>query len=72
VPVKPGEATEYMIEIIPTCNYFKQGHRLRVELSSSDLATDLIYTHEALSLPGKRTAHTGKGGSRLLTPFIPR
>jgi uncharacterized protein len=71
-PVAPGEATEYPIEIIPTCNLFAEGHRLRLELSSCDPATDLIYSHEPMPRVVTNTVHTGQGGSRLLTPFIPR
>ncbi|MBT3820631.1 MAG: CocE/NonD family hydrolase, partial [Nitrospinaceae bacterium] len=71
-PVSPGEATEYVIEIIPTCNLFLEGHRLRVEISSCDPDTDLIYTHEPLPRVVTNTVHTGQGGSYLLAPHIPR
>lgn len=71
-PVPPGEAAEYLIEIIPTSNLFKEGHRLRLELSTSDPASDLIYTHEPLWHGVTNTVHMGRGGSRLLAPFIPR
>ena len=71
-PVPPGEAVEYVIEIIPACNLFLEGHRLRVEISSCDPDTDLIYTHEPLPRIVTNTVHTGEGGSYLLAPFIPR
>ena len=71
-PVSPGEATEYVIEIIPTCNLFLEGHRLRAEISSCDPDTDLIYTHEPLPRVVTNTVHTGQGGSYLLAPHIPR
>jgi predicted acyl esterase len=71
-PVAPGDATEYAIEIIPTANLFGEGHRLRLELSSCDPATDLIYSHEPIPRVVTNTVYTGQGGSRLLTPFIPR
>ena len=72
VPVTPGEAVEYGIEIVSTCNVFGEGHRLRLELSSSDPATDLIYVHDNLPHVATHTVLTGASGSRLLTPFIPR
>ncbi|MEK6710304.1 MAG: CocE/NonD family hydrolase [Nitrospinota bacterium] len=71
-PLTPGEAAEYLIEIIPTSNCFREGHRMRLELSASDPATDLIYTHEPFWQAVTHTIHLGRGGSRLLTPFIPR
>lgn len=71
-PVPAGEAVEYAVEIIPTCNLFREGHRLRLELSSCDPDTDIIYTHEAMPRVVTNTVHTGKGGSYLLAPFIPR
>jgi putative CocE/NonD family hydrolase len=33
---RPGEAYEYVIELGPTSNLFKAGHRIRVEISSSN------------------------------------
>lgn len=71
-PIVPGEPVEYAIEIIPTSNLFREGHRLRLEVSSSDPATDLIYSHEALPRMTTNTVYSGVGGSRLLTPLIPQ
>jgi predicted acyl esterase len=70
--VPPGEATRYEIEIVPTCNLFAPGHRLRLELASCDPVTDLIYTHEPIPRVVTNTVHTGAGGSSLLVPFVPR
>jgi len=71
-PIRPGEAYDYEIEIIPTCNVFQPGHRLRLELASCDPVTNLIYTHEPMPRVVTNTVHTGSAGSRLLVPFIPR
>ena len=71
-PIRPGEAYEYDIEIIPTCNLFKAGHRLRIEIASCDPVTNLIYTHEPMPRVVTNTIQTGQGGSRLLVPFVPR
>jgi len=32
----PGEATEVEIEPFPTANLFKRGHRIRIDISSSN------------------------------------
>ena len=34
--MKPGEIYEFMIEPFPTANVFKKGHRIRLDLSSSN------------------------------------
>lgn len=71
-PVIPGDAVEYEIEVIPTSNLFDRGHRLRLELSSSDPATDLIYSHEHQPRVTTNTVYMGAGASRLRVPVIPR
>jgi putative CocE/NonD family hydrolase len=38
-PVVPGEVTEYAIELLPTANLFRAGHRICVEISSMDVPT---------------------------------
>jgi len=32
----PGEIYEFQIDMLPTCNRFLPGHRIRVDISSSD------------------------------------
>ena len=34
--IKPGQVYEYTIQVWPTSNLFKAGHRIRVEISSSN------------------------------------
>jgi putative CocE/NonD family hydrolase len=34
--IKPGKVYEYSINLSGTCNIFKAGHRIRVEISSSN------------------------------------
>ena len=31
----PGQVVELMVELYPTCNVFKKGHRLRLDIASS-------------------------------------
>jgi hypothetical protein len=35
-PITPGKVYEYAIELLPTSNLFREGHRIRVDVSSSD------------------------------------
>jgi len=35
-PIEPGQPAEYRIEVWPTSNLFKKGHRIRLEISSSN------------------------------------
>lgn len=36
VAIKEGELYQYTIELWPTCNIFKKGHRVRISISASD------------------------------------
>jgi uncharacterized protein len=38
-PITPGEVTRYEIEVWPTSNLFERGHRIRLEVSSSNFPT---------------------------------
>tara|TARA_A100001037_G_scaffold303487_1_gene337661 strand:- start:42178 stop:43803 length:1626 start_codon:yes stop_codon:yes gene_type:complete len=70
--INPGEVYEYEIEIVSTCNLFLEGHSLKLEISSCDPVTNLIYTHDPIPRPVTNTILTGKEQSRLIVPFIPR
>ncbi|HQO40012.1 MAG TPA: CocE/NonD family hydrolase, partial [Spirochaetota bacterium] len=35
-PINEGELYQYTVELWPTCNVFKKGHRVRVSISASD------------------------------------
>lgn len=37
--IRPGEVYRYVIEVGVTCNLFRKGHRIRVEVSSSNFPT---------------------------------
>ena len=50
-PVVPGEVTEYAIEILPTANLFRAGHRICVEVSSMDAPTGVGGATNAEYLP---------------------
>jgi predicted acyl esterase len=71
--VPANEPVEYEIEIIPTSNVFLPGHRIRLEISSTEnLASDFMWHSRVTPHPGTHEVHTGSGGSSLLIPWIPR
>jgi uncharacterized protein len=71
----PGEVYEFAIEIWPTCNVFKPGHRMRLEIANSD---SIVATngrpHVTLRNRVTNTIYEGgrSKGSRLVVPVIPR
>jgi uncharacterized protein len=82
-PIEPGAWTPYEIEVWPTANEFRPGHRLRVQLASNDTPN---HTPGAFTLdrddpsrfefrphePGLNTVrYGGKDGSSLLLPVMP-
>ena len=71
-PLIPNQAYEFAIEIWPTSNLFKAGHRLRLELSNCDDQTDFRRRHEPLLTPAKNRVLEGRHyPSRLLVPVVP-
>jgi hypothetical protein len=78
-PVKPGEIIEYEIEVRPTSNVFKAGHRIQLEICSLELPAAVVITEK-----GPMTSHLAcsrtvmhkiyrneKYQSYLLLPVIP-
>lgn len=73
IPLVPGREERMPVEIIPACTVFKPGHRLRLEIASSEnLVDNPFWDHRALALPATNTVLEGKAGSRLVLPIIPR
>jgi predicted acyl esterase len=73
-PLESGAVYELPIEIWPICNVFKQGHRIRLEISNSDsVAASNGRPHVTLRHKGTNTVYEGgKKPSRLVVPVIPR
>ncbi|MFQ5878554.1 MAG: CocE/NonD family hydrolase [Dehalococcoidia bacterium] len=72
-PLVPKQPYELAIEIWPTANVFKAGHRLRLEIASCDEVARGFGYHRTLSLPATNTVLEGQScPSRLLLPVIPR
>ncbi len=78
-PIEPGKIYEYAISLWATSNVFKAGHRIRVEVSSSDfpryarnLNTGNRSGMSAEMLKARQTIHHSKQyPSRLVLPVIP-
>jgi putative CocE/NonD family hydrolase len=79
-PITPGEPTEYTIDLWATSNLFKQGHRIALEVSSSNFPRfdrNLNTGHElgadAEMRPAVQTIfHDSEHPSRLVLPIVPR
>ena len=78
--VEPGSVYEYTIDLVATSNVFKAGHRIRVDLSSSNFPrfdrnpnTGREPWQEVELKPAVQTVlHTGQHASRITLPVIPR
>lgn len=71
-PLVANEACELAIEIWPTSNLFRAGHRLRLEIASCDDQSDTSDAHQAVLVPATNTVLEGRAyPSRLLIPAIP-
>ncbi|MBL8130822.1 MAG: CocE/NonD family hydrolase [Anaerolineae bacterium] len=78
--ITPGEVYEYVIDLAATCNVFKAGHRIRVEISSSNFPRFDRNANSGLPL-GEDTAlrpalqtiwHDAAHPSHIILPVIPR
>ncbi|MEZ4561950.1 MAG: CocE/NonD family hydrolase [Thermomicrobiales bacterium] len=79
-PITPGEPTEYTINLWPTSNLFKAGHRIGLEVSSSNfprfdrnLNTGHELGQDAEMRPAVQTIfHDAEHPSRVTLPIVPR
>lgn len=76
----PGEPTEITIDVGATSNLFRAGHRIRLDVSSSNFPrfdrnpnTGGVFGDEAELRTAEQTVlHDGRHPSRLVLPVIPR
>jgi hypothetical protein len=79
-PITPGEVYEYTLPLRPTSNLFKKGHRIRVDISSSNFPfydrnhnTGRPFYEDAELVPATQTVyHNARYPSRIVLPVIPR
>ncbi len=77
-PIKPGTAYEYTIQLNPTANLFKPGHRIRVDVTSSDFPNfdrnhntgGDDYAESTLLTARQRVFHGRAMASRVILPVI--
>ena len=68
-PVPPGEVVEYLLELAPTSNVFRKGHRLRLDVQP--IAEGYVDSARTGGV-GALTVHHGRATpSSLLLPVIP-
>ena len=65
MPLTPGKEEVIEIGLVPTSNHFFEGHRLRLEISSSASAADRTNFHDTLPFYTENTVLEGKEGSFL-------
>jgi hypothetical protein len=78
-PITPGEVYRYEIKVWPTSNLFKAGHRIRLEISSSDFPQfgpnpntgGSLASSTALRSATQTILHDADHPSALILPVIP-
>lgn len=76
----PGTAYEFVIEPYPTANLFKKGHRIRVDISSSNYSRfdvnpstgEPILGHRGFRVVDNTVYHDWQRPSHIVLPIIPR
>ncbi len=78
--IEPGRVYEYTIQVNPTSNLFRPGHRMRLDISSSDFPNfdrnhntgGDDYKEATLQIARQQIFHDAARPSRLILPVIPR
>jgi len=77
--IEPGRAYEYTIQVNPTSNLFRSGHRIRLDITSSDFPNfdrnhntgGDDYREATLQVAHQRIFHDAGRPSRVILPVIP-
>jgi putative CocE/NonD family hydrolase len=78
--MRPGEVYEFTIKLYPTSNVFKRGHRLRVDISSSNFPRfdvnpntgEPLNRHRRIKTADQTIQHSPAHPSRIILPIIPK
>jgi putative CocE/NonD family hydrolase len=78
--LKPGELSKATIRLYPTSNVFKKGHRIRVDISSSNFPRfdvnpntgEPLNEHRRTRIATNTVCHSRQHPSRIILPVIPR
>jgi len=76
----PGEVAEFRIELAPTSNLFLKGHRVRVEISSSNFPRfdrnlntgEDIFRSTRMQTARQTILHSAEYPSHVILPIVPR
>jgi putative CocE/NonD family hydrolase len=72
-PIEPGRIYQYEIEVWPTSNLFRKGHRIRLDLSNGDSpAFDFGGHHFGIKVGKDTIYHDKDHPSHLILPVIPK
>ena len=77
--LEPGKVEEYRIQLYPTSNVFKAGHRMRVDISSSNFPRfsrnlntgEDVATGTRMEVAHQTVLHTSQYPSHIVLPIIP-
>lgn len=78
--MEPGTVSKMTIHLYPTSNVFKKGHRMRVDVSSSNFPRfdvnpntgEPLNRHRSMRIAMNTIHHSAKYPSRIILPVIPR
>jgi putative CocE/NonD family hydrolase len=71
-PIEPGKIYKFEIELWPTSNIFREGHRIRIDLSNGDCPTfDAGGHHYGLKVGKDRIYYNRYHPSHLILPVVP-
>jgi putative CocE/NonD family hydrolase len=80
VLLEPGRAYEFTIRLYPTSNVFKKGHRIRVDISSSNFprfdvnpnSGEPLHQHRTYKTATQTIYHEAARPSRIVLPVVPK
>ena len=79
-PLEPGKVYQFTIEVPPVANLFKRGHRIRIDIASSNFprfdvnpgTVDPPWERRTVVRAENRLYHDAEHASRVTLPIIPR
>jgi predicted acyl esterase len=71
-PIEPGKIYKFEIEILPTCNVFKKGHRIRIDVACGDSsALDFGGHYYGIKVGTDTYYHDKDHPSHVILPVVP-
>jgi putative CocE/NonD family hydrolase len=72
-PIEPGKIYKFEIEVWPTCNVFKKGHRIRLDVACGDSpALDFGGHYYGIKVGSDTYYHDKDHASHVILPVIPK